>query len=157
MRILMVVTLMVLLLASACGGGSSSGASTAPGARAKTAEDVRDLGCLTPAETAQHEGQFVLVCGTVAESVYMPEMRRTTFVYFDAPPPDHTFTAMITGGSRSGFNPFPEDQFTPGTNACVEGVVVQGEDGKPLIDVQSALSMITLESLEISGEHCAGN
>jgi hypothetical protein len=154
MKALVVVFLAIAIVATACGGSSGE---TAPGLRQKTAEDERGLGCLTTDQAAEHDGDYVLVCGTVAEAVYLPDDNRTTYIYFDSPSPDQTFTAKITGGSRSGFNPFPEEQFAAGTNACVEGVITIDADGKALIDVQSSLSMIPIETLEISGEHCTGN
>lgn len=154
MKAFVVILLAFAAVVTACGGSSGE---TAPGLRQKTADDQRALGCITTAQAAEHDGDYVLLCGTVAEAVYLPDDNRTTYLYFDSPSPDHTFTAKITGGSRSGFNPIPEEQFAAGTNACVEGVITMDADGKPLIDVQSALSMIPIDTLEISGEHCAGN
>jgi hypothetical protein len=155
MKTLLALMLMVPFLTLACGGGG--GGDTAPGLLQKTADDERTLGCLAPGDAIDHSGDYVLVCGTVAEATYVAEENRTTYIYYGAAAPDQTFTAIITGGSRSGFNPFPEDKFAAGTKTCVEGVVEMDEDGLPYIDVQSALSMITLEALEISGDHCAGN
>jgi len=164
MRKLMAVLAMMLVVVAGCGGGDASGSgsggggsSGSSGALGTSKGDARDIGCLAPSQTAEHNGQLVLVCGTVAEAVYMPDLRRTTFVYFDAPSPDQSFTAKISGDSRSGFNPFPEDQFTSGVNVCIEGVVELDDDGKPLINVQSALNMLVISTLEISGTHCAGN
>ena len=159
MKTLLAVLLSSLFATLACGGGGSSGGGgdRAPGLLQVDAEDARTLGCLNINETLDHAGDYVLVCGTVVEAVYVQEENRTTYIYFGASPPDQTFTAIITGGSRSGFNPFPEEKFAAGTNACVEGVIEVDENGAPFIDVQSALSMISIETLEISGEHCTGN
>jgi hypothetical protein len=142
---------------SASGSGGGSGVSAGGGALGTSSGDARSQGCLAPGETAGFNGQLVLVCGTVVESVYVAEQARTTFIYFGASPPDQEFTALITANSRSGFNPFPEDQFTAGVNVCIEGKVELDGDGKPTINVQSALNMLIIKSLEIHGEHCAGN
>ncbi|HEU0073550.1 MAG TPA: hypothetical protein VFS30_06020 [Dehalococcoidia bacterium] len=139
------------------GGGGGSGGSNSSGALGTSSGDARSEGCKTPAETAGFNGQLVLVCGTVVEAVYVAEQNRTTYIYFGAAPPDQDFTAFITANSRSGFNPFPENQFTAGINVCIEGKVELDGDGKPMIDVQSALNMLIIQSLEIHGEHCAGN
>lgn len=159
MKTLVVGLMISMTMALACGGGdaASGGSSTSGGSFASSSGDSRSEGCLAPADTAGFDGEIVLVCGTVVESVYIAEQRRTTFVYFDAAPPGHSFTAVITGDSRSGFNPFPEEQFTAGINVCIEGKVELDGDGKPLIDVQSALNMLVISTLEISGEHCTGN
>jgi len=150
-----------MILVFACGGGSSDasggGGSTSDGALGTSSGDARGEGCLAPAETAGFNGQLVLVCGTVVESVYVEADRRSTYIYFGAAPPDHEFTAIINGNSRSGFNPFPEEQFTAGVNVCIEGKADIDGEGKPYIDVQSALNMLVIQSLEISGEHCTGN
>jgi hypothetical protein len=165
MRALVVVVIVAAaVVVGACGGGNSSssgskstGSSSNAGALGNSSGDARDKGCLAPDQTGDYKGQLVLVCGTVAGSVYMPDQKRTTFVYFGADAPDQTFTAVITGDSRSGFNPFPEDQFTSGVNVCIEGIVQTDDAGKPLIDVQSALNMIVISAPEIHGSHCAGN
>jgi hypothetical protein len=164
MRALVVVIVAVAVVVGACGGGSgsastSSGSSgpSSGGALVNSSGDARDQGCLAPDQAGDFKGKLVLVCGTIASSVYMPDLKRTTFVYFGAAAPDQAFTAQITGDSRSGFNPFPEDQFTAGVNVCIEGIVQTDDAGKPLIDVQSALNMLVISSLEIHGEHCAGN
>jgi hypothetical protein len=162
MRVLLVVIFSVVVVVGACGGGSSSAGTTnsgssSSGALGNSSGDARDKGCLAPDQTGDYKGQTVLVCGTVAASVYMPDQKRTTFVYFGADAPDQTFTAEITGDSRSGFNPFPEDQFTSGVNVCIEGIVQTDDAGKPLIDVQSALNMLVISTTEIHGTHCAGN
>lgn len=166
MKTLVALLAFAMAVTLACGGGSSSGSSgggggsggsNSSGALGTSSGDVRGEGCLAPAETAGFNGQLVLVCGTVVEAVYVAEQNRTTYIYFGAAPPDQDFTAFITANSRSGFNPFPEDQFTAGTNVCIEGKVEIDGDGKPYIDVQSALNMLIIPSLEIHGEHCTGN
>lgn len=139
------------------GGGSGGGGAVSDGALGSSSGDARSEGCKTPAETADYKGKIVLVCGTVVESVYVPEDRRSTYIYFGAAPPNQEFTAIIGANSRSGFNPFPENQFTAGVNVCIEGKADIDSDGKPYIDVQSALNMLIIKSLEIHGEHCAGN
>lgn len=169
MKSLVAVLVITAVVGFACGGGSGSsggdgtsgassgGSSSADGALINSQGDARSEGCLAPEQTAEFEGKLVLVCGTVANSVYYAEQRRTTFVYFGAAPPDQILTAQIRGDMRSGFNPFPEDQFAPGANVCIEGIIQTGDDGKPLIDVQSALNMLVIPTLEIHGEHCTGN
>jgi hypothetical protein len=167
MRNLVVVLAIVILAIAGCGGGGgdssgggggggSSGSSSA-GALGNSSGDARDQGCKAPSETAEFKGDIVLVCGTVAESAYFPDQNRTTYVYFDAAPPDYTFTGIITASSRSGFNPFPEKQFVAGVKVCIEGIIQIDADGKPFVDVQSALNMVIIQTLETHGEHCAGN
>jgi hypothetical protein len=159
MKMLMLVLVIAAVTSVACGGSSASGGSSdaADGAFVSSSGDARSEGCLEPAATAGFNGQLVLVCGTVAEVAFAEAQNRSTFVYFDGAPPGHSFTAVISGGSRSGFNPFPEDQFTPGTHVCIEGKVQIDGDGKPIIDVQSALNMLIIPAPEIHGEHCTGN
>lgn len=166
MRILVAVLATLFVAVVGCGGGDASGSgggggggggSGTDGALVNSQGDARAEGCLAPSDAAGFQGQLVLVCGTVVDSVYMPDLKRTTFIYFDAAPPGQSLTAQITGDMRSGFNPFPEDQFAPGTNVCIEGIIQKDGDGKPLIDVQSALNMLVIDTLEIHGEHCAGN
>jgi hypothetical protein len=162
MKTLVVVLSISMAVAAACGGGGGSASggssgSSSDGAFVSSSGDARAEGCLAPADTAGFDGQLILVCGTVVEAVYVAEQGRSTFVYFGASPPGHSFTAVISGSSRSGFNPFPEDQFTPGTNVCIEGKLQLDSEGKPMIDVQSALNMLIIDTLEIHGEHCTGN
>lgn len=167
MKTLVALLAFSLAMSLACGGddggggnssgGGASGAPVSDGALGTSSGDARTEGCKTPAETADFKGKIVLVCGTVVESVYVPEDRRSTYIYFGAAPPDQEFTAIIGANSRSGFNPFPEDQFTAGVDVCIEGKADIDGDGKPYIDVQSALNMLIIKSLEIHGMHCAGN
>jgi hypothetical protein len=166
MKTLVAILALSAALTLACGGNSDSnaggsggggGSSDSNGALGTSSGDARAEGCLAPGDTAGYNGQLVLVCGSVVSSVYVADQNRTTFIYFGAEPPDQDFTAFITANSRSGFNPFPEDQFTAGVNVCIEGKVQLDSDGKPEIDVQSALNMLIIKTTEIHGEHCAGN
>ena len=162
MRHVVAVLAILAVALVGCGGGSSGGSgggsgSSSAGALGNSSGDARDQGCQSVDSAADFQGSIILFCGTVVESAYFPDENRTTRVYFGAAPPGQSFTGVITAASRSGFNPFPEDQFVEGVNVCIEGIVQTDGEGKPFIDVQSALNMVIIQSLETHGEHCAGN
>jgi DNA/RNA endonuclease YhcR with UshA esterase domain len=73
----------------------------------------------------------------VAGASYRPDVNgRPTFINFDRPFPNHTFTALVWGDRRGAFNPPPENQFGPGSRACVEGII-EVYNGRPEIEVDS--------------------
>jgi DNA/RNA endonuclease YhcR with UshA esterase domain len=59
---------------------------------------------------------------------------RPTFLNFDRPFPNHTFTALIWGNNRGKFNPPPERSYGAGVRVCVTGLV-ETFRGKPQIEV----------------------
>ncbi len=73
-------------------------------------------------DAAAHAGEFVEVCGVVADANHA---RRThgspTYLNFDKPYPDHDFTAIIWGRDRKVFSFDPET--LQGVTACVRGKV----------------------------------
>jgi hypothetical protein len=65
-----------------------------------------------------------MVCGVVSGVSYRPDVNgQPTFVNFDRPFPNHTFTALVWGDRRASFNPPPAVRFSEGTMVCVDGVI----------------------------------
>lgn len=94
-------------------------------------------GCVKPADAAGSVGKRVIVCGLVSDASYQPRTNgQPTFINFDRPFPNHTFTAVIWTEDRSKFVPPPEAQFGPGKNVCITGAVAMYR-GKPQIVVRS--------------------
>ena len=86
---------------------------------------------LTPAEAAKHAGETVTVCGVVAGAKYAAQIRGgLTFIDFDKPYPDATFTAVIFPGDRAKFGT-PEKGLA-GKQVCVTGKIEMFR-GKPQI------------------------
>jgi DNA/RNA endonuclease YhcR with UshA esterase domain len=85
-------------------------------------------------QAGEHIGQTVTVCGVVSDSRYLAESaRKPTFLNFDKPFPQHTFTAVIPNESRSKFSEPPETAFK-GKRICVTGLVRTSRN-KPEIEV----------------------
>jgi DNA/RNA endonuclease YhcR with UshA esterase domain len=71
-----------------------------------------------------HVGEHITVCGVVSGVSYRPDVNgQPTFINFDRPFPNHTFTALVWGDRRASFNPPPEVRFSEGTMVCVDGVI----------------------------------
>jgi len=80
--------------------------------------------CVSSAEAVSHVGEHITVCGVVSGVSYRPDVNgQPTFINFDRPFPNHTFTALVWGDRRSSFNPPPEVRFGEGTTVCVDGLV----------------------------------
>ncbi len=80
-------------------------------------------------DAAAHVGRPATVCGRVASTRYLPELRgRPTFLNFDRPHPDQTFTVVIWGSDRAAFDR-PERRYAD-RRVCVEGWI-RSYRGKP--------------------------
>jgi DNA/RNA endonuclease YhcR with UshA esterase domain len=75
-----------------------------------------------PADAINQVGEAATVCGRVASAKYAESSRGSpTFLNLDRPYPDHIFTAVIWGTSRSRFHSPPEA--LSGKSICVTGVI----------------------------------
>jgi DNA/RNA endonuclease YhcR with UshA esterase domain len=95
------------------------------------------------AQAKDHVGQTATVCGKVAGTRYLQSSdRQPTFLNFDKPYPDHTFTAIIFGDNRAKFGKPEQDYWQK--NLCVTGEI-KNYNGKPQIEVSDP-KQIRLES-----------
>lgn len=79
-------------------------------------------GTLTAAEAGRHVGEDATVCGLVANAKYAATSRGApTFLNLDRPYPNHIFTILIWGTSRSLF-PYQPESLT-GRSICVTGTI----------------------------------
>ncbi|HEX9106192.1 MAG TPA: hypothetical protein VF832_03170 [Longimicrobiales bacterium] len=86
-------------------------------------------------QAASVKGKQATVCGEVASAhLAMRTGGAPTFINFDKPNPDQTFTALIWGIDRPKFPAPPESTFTAGKRVCVTGMVTDFK-GKPEIVV----------------------
>jgi len=85
---------------------------------------------ISSAQAKDHVGETATVCGKVADARYQETGSHVTFLNFDKPYPDHTFTAFIPAESRSKFGT-PEKEYL-NKEACVTGKI-QDYRGKPEI------------------------
>ena len=80
-----------------------------------------------------HIGETGTVCGKVASTRYLDASnRQPTFLNFDKPFPDHTFTAIIFGENRAKFGK-PEQDYLQ-KDVCVTGKIINYND-KPEIEL----------------------
>lgn len=94
------------------------------------------------AEAKNHIGQTVTVCGRVESTRYLSSSEhKHTFLNFDKPYPDHTFTAFISGENRAKFDK-PEEEYLK-RDVCVTGEV-KNYNGRPEIEVSDS-SQIRLQ------------
>lgn len=80
-------------------------------------------------QAKDHVGETVTVCGKVADTRYL-DSSGVTFLNFDQPFPNHTFTAFLPADSRAKFGT-PEKDYKD-KNVCVTGSI-QNFQGKPEI------------------------
>jgi DNA/RNA endonuclease YhcR with UshA esterase domain len=79
---------------------------------------------LQPSEAKVHVGETATVCGIVASSRYAPSTKgQPTFLNLDKPYPNHVFTVLIWGESRSKFGT-PESDYR-GKRICVTGAITE--------------------------------
>ena len=77
-------------------------------------------------------GKEATVCGRISDASYRSSIGgRPTFLNFDRPYPNHTFTVVIWGDVRDRFEKAPEAMFE-GAHVCVTGRV-ETYRGKPQI------------------------
>lgn len=80
-------------------------------------------GYITTTDAANYIGQEKTVCGIVASTKYAYFANgEPTFLNFDRPYPNHTFTAVIWGKDRSKFSSPPESYYS-GKYICVHGLI----------------------------------
>ena len=109
----------------------------APGVPAHAAR--ADEAPLKGAEARAHVGEDRTVCGTVASARYLDSSnRQPTFLNFDKPYPDHTFTVVIFGPDRAKFGE-PETAFR-GKTVCATGRIEEFR-GQPQIVVHDVASL----------------
>jgi hypothetical protein len=82
------------------------------------------------AQAKDHIGETATVCGKVADARYLETGSHVTFLNFDTPFPNHTFTGFIPGDSRAKFGT-PEKDYL-GKEVCLTGKI-QDYNGKPEI------------------------
>ena len=95
-----------------------------------------------PAEQAkQHIGETNTVCGLVASARFLESSAaKPTFLNFDRPFPDHTFSVVIFESNRAKFKSPPEMLFS-GKTVCVTGQIVEYR-GKTEIVVQDPSQIV---------------
>ncbi len=81
-------------------------------------------------QAKDHIGDTLTVCGKVADARHLDTGSGPTFLNFDKPFPDHTFTAFIAGDNRAKFGT-PEKEYLE-KDICVTGKI-QEYNGKPEI------------------------
>jgi DNA/RNA endonuclease YhcR with UshA esterase domain len=89
---------------------------------------------VSSADAKNNVGKNATVCGKVVGTRYLENsQRRPTFLNFDMPYPDHTFTAIIFGDSRAKFGK-PEETYLQ-KNVCVTGEITL-YNGKPQVELK---------------------
>jgi hypothetical protein len=84
---------------------------------------------IPPSQAKQYIGKEATVCGYVADTKYDTKSRhKTTFLNFEKPYPDQTFTAVIYQENRVKFGQ-PEEKYLH-KNICVSGKIDEYQ-GKP--------------------------
>jgi micrococcal nuclease len=103
-----------------------------------------------PAEQAkQHIGETNTVCGLVAGARFLESSTgKPTFLNFDRPFPDHTFSVVIFESNRAKFKSPPEMLYT-GKTVCVTGRIVEYR-GKTEIVVQDPSQIVLQETAPAS-------
>jgi hypothetical protein len=87
-------------------------------------------------EAISHIGSFAEVCGRVVETSFMQQVSGSpTFLNFDAPYPDQSFTAIIWGNNRHLWE-HPPEQLYADRRVCVTGSIRLHEE-RPQIIVRS--------------------
>ena len=91
------------------------------------AAEVPDM--VPTARAAEFIGEFAMVCGVIAAADRRRDLRGDpTFLNFDRPYPDQTFSAVIWARDRRGFDDGLED--LDGYRACVYGKI-ESYRGRP--------------------------
>ena len=87
---------------------------------------------LSSAQAKDHIGETATVCGHVADTRYLDTGSHVTFLNFDKPYPNHSFTAFIPAQSRAKIGT-PERDYKD-KDICVTGKI-EDYRGKPEIVV----------------------
>ena len=146
------------LLLGACGTSSDEGTGTGAQPEAASGQAVQTGGqqtgpTLTPvtsakqvagtivfaesailtADAAAHIGEDGEVCGFVAQVIYERDTEgRPTYLRFDNPAPDQTFTVLIEGKRRPRWSNKPENYY-PLQIVCATGTIVEVEGGPGMV------------------------
>jgi hypothetical protein len=103
------------------------------------------LSNIPSAEAQQHIGETATVCGLVASARFLESAKgQPTFLNFDHPFPDHTFTVAIFARDRSKFSSPPETMYD-GKNVCVTGSIIDYR-GKAEIVVKDPSQIVIQEA-----------
>jgi len=82
--------------------------------------------------------EILTVCGPVVDSRYSSASKgQPTFLNFDYPYPNHTFTIVIWGQNRTNFSSPPEKMYMS-KNVCIDGYI-DSYKGKPQIEATSEI------------------
>ena len=82
--------------------------------------------------------EILTVCGPVVDSRYASASKgKSTFLNFDYPYPNHTFTIVIWGQNRTNFSSTPEKMYMS-KNVCIDGYI-DSYKGKPQIEATSEI------------------
>lgn len=102
---------------------------------------VRVLENISAEQAQEHIGETNTVCGLVASARYIDwETAKPTYLNFDRPYPNQTFTIRIPGASRAEFNEPPEVLFN-GKTVCVTGLIEEHR-GRPEIVVEDPSQIV---------------
>ena len=155
--VLLVSLSVVSLLAVACGSSSDEGTGAQPetssgqtagdqtqaeptatlvtGARKVpgTIEFAESSLLSAESDIAAHLGEEGEVCGYVAEVIYERDLEgRPTYLRFDRPSPDQSFTVLIEGKRRPRWSEKPENYF-PTQTVCAKGTIVEVDGGPGMV------------------------
>jgi DNA/RNA endonuclease YhcR with UshA esterase domain len=113
-----------------------------PGQKAPTPPAPKATVTAIPsAESQQHIGETATVCGLIASARYFESPDGAhSYLNFDRPYPNQTFTVMIEGPNRAKFKSPPETLFNQKT-VCVTGPIVEYR-GKPEIVVENPSQIV---------------
>ena len=82
--------------------------------------------------------EILTVCGPIVDSRYASASKgQPTFLNFDYPYPNHTFTIVIWGQNRTNFSSPPEKMYMS-KNVCIDGYI-DSYKGKPQIEATSEI------------------
>ncbi len=94
-------------------------------------------GTWTSSQASLHIGERGTVCGYVSGTNYATGSKGApTFINFDKPYPNHTFTVLIWGSDRSKFPSSPETYYRS-KMVCATGLI-EAYGGKPEIVVTTS-------------------
>ncbi len=153
MRFLVVLVslFMAALLLGACGTSSDEGTGAQPKAASGQQGDASPTATLVTgarkvpgtiqfsetailsSDAASFIGEEAEVCGYVAEVIYERDAEgRPTYLRFDNPSPDQTFTVLIEGKRRPRWSDKPENYY-PTQIVCAKGTIVDIQGGPGMI------------------------
>ena len=103
------------------------------------------LSNIPTSEAKGHIGKTNTVCGLVTGGRFLESAKgKPTFLNFERPFPDHTFTVVIFELDRAKFKSPPESLFD-GKTVCVTGPIIDYK-GKPEIVVRDPSHMVIQEA-----------